>query len=82
MKPKHRLIVKVNIFLCISKKLKYLFFKHFDQFLKQHPLSVCENTNVFKKDQYWRSMTLKSNENDDLMMVVVIHPQLLSKVLR
>jgi hypothetical protein len=27
-------------------------------------------------------MTLKSNEQDHLMMIVVVHPQLLSKVLR
>ena len=68
--------------LFINKKLKYLFSKHFDQFLKQHRLSVCENTNVPKKDQYWRSMILKSNEQDDLMMIVVVHPQSLSEVLR
>lgn len=57
-----------------------LFSKHFDQFLKQHPLSVCENANILKKDQYWRTMTLKSNEHDHLMMIVVVHPQMLSKV--
>lgn len=54
--------------------------QHFDQFLKQHPLAVCENSSILKKDQYWRSLTLKSNEQDDLMMIVVVHPQSLSKV--
>ncbi|CAF3372148.1 unnamed protein product [Rotaria sp. Silwood1] len=63
-----------------SMKPKHvLVVKHFDQFLKQHPLSVCENTNILKKDQYWRSIALKSNEQDDLMMTVIVHPQSLSK---
>ncbi|CAF1365285.1 unnamed protein product [Adineta steineri] len=63
-----------------SMKPKHLLVtKHFDQFLKQHPLSVSENTNVIKKDQYWRTMTLKSNVDDHLMMIVVVHPQSLSK---
>ncbi|CAF4098854.1 unnamed protein product [Rotaria magnacalcarata] len=53
--------------------------KHFDQFLKQHALPVCENANVLKKDQYWRSIILRSNERNDLMMTVVVHPQSLSK---
>ncbi|UJR15637.1 hypothetical protein I4U23_002574 [Adineta vaga] len=53
--------------------------KHFDQFLKQHSLPICTNTNILKKDQYWRTITLKSNERDHLMMIVVVHPQSLSK---
>ncbi|CAF0814500.1 unnamed protein product [Adineta ricciae] len=74
--------------LCISpihlKSMKakhILVVKHFDQFLKQHPLPVCANTNILKKDQYWRTMSLKSNEQGHLMMSVVVHPQSLSKVL-
>ncbi|CAF1082430.1 unnamed protein product [Rotaria sordida] len=64
-----------------SMKSKHILtLKHFDQFLKQHPLSICENTNIFKKDQYWRSITLKSNEQNDLMMNVIVHPQSFSKI--
>ena len=55
--------------------------QHFDQFLKQHPLAVFESSNLSRKDQYWRSLTLKSNEQDELMMSAVLHPQSLSKVL-
>ena len=58
-----------------------LFSKYFDQFLKQHPLPVCANTNILKKDQYWRTMSLKSNEQGHLVMTAVVHPQSLSKVL-
>lgn len=81
MKSKHILAVKVSFFPLL-RKFKQCILQHFDEFLKQHRLSVCENSNVLKKDQYWRSLTLRSNEQNELMMTVVVHPQSLSKVIR
>ncbi|CAF1043291.1 unnamed protein product, partial [Didymodactylos carnosus] len=55
--------------------------KHLNLFIKHHSLAIMENVseNYMKKNQYWRSAIIKTNEKNELMLIIIVHPQTLSK---
>lgn len=49
-----------------------LLFRHFQRYLAQSKWRLCEH---FQKGGNWRHLIVRSNSLNELMMIVVIHPQ-------